>query len=233
MGRQHRLRWETTTRPKRARRDDSEQVRSDRSSQFTWPVRQITAHLRSHQHWSHARRKLREIYDSSGSKIAAEGLRRIAELYAIEADIRGSPPERRLAERHARSAPLVEAFGEWLREQRARVSPKSRLGEKLGYIARRWDGLRLFLADGRVEMDSNCVENPARPIALTRKNALFAGHDEGAVAWRRIASLTQTAKLNGVEPYAWLKATLEVIADGHPNSQLDELLPWNFEHPSS
>ena len=157
--------------------------------------------------WAHCRRRLREIYDSSGSEIAAEGLRRIAELYAIEAEIRGSPPERRIAERQARSAPLVQAFGDWLRQQRARVSPKSRLGEKLAYIGRHWDGLRLFLADGRVEMDSNAVENLVRPIALTRKNALFAGHDEGAVAWGRIASLTQTARLNGVEPYAWLKAT--------------------------
>ncbi len=183
--------------------------------------------------WSHARRRLREIYDSSGSEIAAEGLRRIAELYAIEADIRGSPPERRLSERQTRAAPLVEAFGDWLKQQRARVSPKSRLGEKLAYIARHWDGLRLFLADGRVEMDSNAVENLARPIALTRKNALFAGHDEGAVAWGRIASLTQTAKLNGVEPYAWLKATLEAIAAGHPNDRIDDLLPWNFVSSSS
>ena len=117
--------------------------------------------------------------------------------------------------------------------ERARVSPKSRLGEKLGYIARHWDGLRLFLADGRVEMDSNSVENLARPIALTRKNALFAGHDEGAAAWGRIASLIQTAKLNGVEPYAWLKATLEAIAAGHPNSRIDDLLPWSFHSLSS
>ena len=142
-----------------------------------FPNRQVSAlkggaPIRLAYCWSHARRRLREIYDSSGSEIAAKGLRRIAEFYAIEADIRGSPPERRLAERQARAAPLVEAFGEWLRQQRARVSPKSRLGEKLGYIARHWDGLRLFLANGRVEMDSNSVENLARPIALTRKNAL-------------------------------------------------------------
>ncbi|MCY3755935.1 MAG: transposase domain-containing protein, partial [Alphaproteobacteria bacterium] len=92
---------------------------------------------------------------------------------------------------------------------------------------------RLFLADGRVEMDSNAVENLARPIALTRKNALFAGHDEGAVAWGRIAALTQTARLNGVEPYAWLKAILEAITAGHPNERIDDLLPWNFARSSS
>ena len=183
--------------------------------------------------WSHARRRLREIYDSSGSEIAAEGLRRIAELYAIEADIRASPPEQRLGERQARSAPLVEAFGEWRKQQRARISPKSRLGEKLAYVARHWDCLRLFLADGRVEMDSNAVENLARSIALTRKNALFADHDEGAVAWGRIASLTQTARLNGVEPFAWLRAALEAIAAGHPNDRIDDLLPWNFASSSS
>ena len=86
-------------------------------------------------------------------------------------------------------ARLVVAFGDWLKEQRARASPKARLGEKLGYIARHRDGLQLFLADGRVEMDSNCVETLARPIALNRKNALFAGQDEGATAWGRIDEL--------------------------------------------
>ena len=177
--------------------------------------------------WSHARRRLRESFDSTKSEIAAEGLRRIAELYAIEAEIRGAAPERRLAERQARTAPLVEEFGGWLKEQRARLSAKSRLGEKLAYIARHWDGLRVFLDDGRVEMDSNSVENLIRPVALNRKNALFAGHDEGAAAWGRIASLIETAKLNGVEPYAYLKAILEAIAAGHPASRIDELLPWN------
>lgn len=176
--------------------------------------------------WSHARRKLCDVFDSTGSKVAAEGLRRIAEFYAVEADIRGASPERRLAERQARTAPLVEAFGVWVREQRARVSAKTRLGEGLAYIARFWDGLGVFLADGRVEMDTNAVENRIRPLALTRKNALFAGHDEGAAAWGRIASSIETAKMNGVEPYAYLKATLEAIAAGHPAARIDELLPW-------
>ena len=202
-------------------------------NRLTGPGRKGGVPIRLAYCWAHCRRRLREIYDSSGSEIAAEGLRRIAELYVIEAEIRGSTPERRLAERQARSAPLVQAFGDWLKQQRARVSPKSRLGEKLAYIARHWDGLQLFLADGRVEMDSNAVENLARPIALNRKNALFAGHDEGAAAWGRIASLLETAKLNRVEPYAWLKATLEAIAAGHPNSRIDELLPWNSPDSSS
>ena len=165
--------------------------------------------------WSHARRKLRDVFDSTGSKAAAEGLRRVAEFYAIEADIRGASPQRRLAERQARTAPLMAAFGVWLHQQRARVSAKSRFGEALAYIARYWDGLQIFLADGRVEMDSNGVENRIRPLALTRKNALFAGHDEGAAAWGRSATLIETAKMNGGEPYAYLKATLEAIAAGH------------------
>ena len=101
------------------------------------------------------------------------------------------------------------------------------------WIARYWDGLQLFLADGRVEMDSNSVENLARPIALNRKNALFAGHDEGAAAWARVASLIETAKLNRVEPYTWLKATLEAIAAGHPNSRVDDLMPRNVKPASS
>ncbi|MDV2968935.1 transposase, partial [Nitratireductor aquimarinus] len=113
-----------------------------------------------------------------------------------------------------------------------RVSVKSRLGEKLAYIHRHWEGLQTFLTDGRVEIDSNSVENLIRPIALNRKNALFAGHDEGGNAWGRIASLVETAKINGVEPFAYLKATLEAIANGYPKSRIDDLLPWNFKASS-
>ena len=202
-------------------------------NRLTGPGRKGGVPLRLAFCWSHARRRLRGIHDSSGSEIAAEGLRRIAELYAIEADIRGSSAERRLAERQPRSARPVEAFGDWLNQQRARVSPWSRLGEKLAYIARHWDGLQLFLADGRVEMDSNKVENLIRPVALNRKNALFAGHDEGAAAWGQITSLIETSKPNGVNHHARLRAPLEAIAAGHPNSRLDEHLPWNFDSSSS
>jgi transposase len=178
--------------------------------------------------WSHARRKLKEIFDASKSPIAAEGLKRIAEIYRIEADIRGHNPDQRLSVRKQLSAPLVEAFGQWLKEKRSRVSTKSRLGEKLAYIANHWDGLQVFLTDGRVEMDNNPVENRIRPIALGRKNHLFAGHDEGGRSWARIASLIETCKLNDVEPFAYLKATLEAIAAGHPEAKLDELLPGPF-----
>jgi transposase len=182
--------------------------------------------------WAHARRKLKEVFDRDGSEIAAEGLRRIAEIYTVEADIRGISPGQRLSARQTRSAPLVAAFGEWLQAERRKVSAKSRLGEKLTYIHNHWDGLQTFLTDGRVEIDNNRVENLIRPITLNRKNALFAGHDEGGIAWGRIASLIETCKINGVEPFAYLKETLTAIADGHPQSHIDDLLPWNFK-PSS
>jgi len=103
----------------------------------------------------------------------------------------------------------------------------------IAYISRHWDGLQVFLTDGRVEIDNNPVERTIRPIALNRKNALFAGHDEGGKNWGRIASLIETCKLNGVEPFACLKATLEAIASGHPAEQIDDLMPWAFNKASS
>lgn len=176
--------------------------------------------------WTHARRKLHEIYKKDASPIAAEGLRRIAEIYAIEAEIRGQCPDERLAVRTKLSAPLAAELRQWLTQKRSQISPKSRLGEKLAYIHRHWDGLCLFLADGRLEMDTNPVENRIRPLVLTRKNALFAGHDEGGRTWARIASVIETCKLNGVDPYAYLRDTLTAIAQGHPAARIDELMPW-------
>jgi hypothetical protein len=195
---------------------------------------------------AHARRKLKEVFDRDGFEIAAEGLRRIAEFYAVEADIRGCAPGHRLSVRQARTAPLVAALGDWLQQSHLGVSAKSvrresrpldpfpflLTGEKLAYIHRHWQGLQTFLQDGQVEIDSNAVEDLIRPIALTRKNALFAGRDEGGRTWGRIASLIETAKVNGVELFAYLKATLEAIAGGHPQSRIDDLLPSNFQ-PSS
>ncbi|MGF6862668.1 transposase [Rhodobacteraceae bacterium MBR-64] len=201
-------------------------------NRLTKPIRKGGAPIRVAHCWAHARRKLKEVFDRDGSEIAAEGLRRIAEFYAVEADIRGISPGQRLSARQARTAPLVAAFGDWLQAQRRKISAKSRLGEKLTYIHNHWDGLQTFLTDGRVEIDNNRVENLIRPIALNRKNALFAGHDEGGIAWGRIASLIETCKTNGIEPFAYLKATLTAIANGHPQSRLNDLLPWNFA-PSS
>ena len=201
-------------------------------NRLTKPTRKGGAPIRVAHCWAHARRKLKEVFDRDGSEIAAEGLRRIAEIYTVEADIRGISSGQRLSARQARSAPLVAAFGEWLEAERRKISTKSRLGEKLTYIHNHWDGLQTFLADGRVEIDNNRVENLIRPITLNRKNALFAGHDEGGIAWGRIASLIETCKINGIEPFAYLKATLTAIANGHPQSGIDDLLPWNFKTSS-
>lgn len=178
--------------------------------------------------WAHARRKLVEITRNGSAPIAEDGVKRIGELYRIEAELRGLNPEARLAGRQERSAPRVADMQAWLVHHRARVASKSPLGEALAYIIKYWDGLKLFLSDGRVEIDSNSVERTIRPIALNRKNALFAGHDAGAENWATIASLVETCKLNAVDPLAYLTATLTAIVNGHKQSCVDELLPWNF-----
>jgi hypothetical protein len=177
--------------------------------------------------WAHARRKLVEITRAGAAPIAEEGVKRIGELYRIETELRGRSPEARLAGRHERSAPLIDDMRMWLARLRSRVAGKSPLGEALAYIAKYWDGLCVFLTDGRVEIDNNTVERTIRPIALNRKNVLFAGHDAGAENWATIASLVETCKLNTVDPLAYLAATLTAIAKGHKQSQVDELLPWN------
>lgn len=118
--------------------------------------------------------------------------------------------------------------------QRARFGRKSekldadQLALTFEDMANHWDGLSVFLDDGRVEMDTNPVENLIRPLTLNRKNALFCSHDEGGASWARIASLVETCKLNRVNPYDWLRTTLKALVQGHPSSRLDELLPWNF-----
>ena len=99
------------------------------------------------------------------------------------------------------------------------------------YIAKYWDGLILFLNDGRNELDNNAVERTIRPIALNRKNAFFAGHDAGAQNWAVIASLIETCKLNGIEPHAYLSAVLTAIAQGHTQTDINELLPWKYVRP--
>ncbi len=178
--------------------------------------------------WAHARRKLVEITRNGPAPIAEDGVKRIGELYRIEAELRGLDPETRLTERQARSAPLLADMETWLTLHRARVAAKSPLGEALSYIAKYWNGLRLFLTDGRIEVDNNSVERTIRPIALNRKNALFAGHDAGAENWAIIASLIETCKLNAVDPQAYLTSTLTAIVNGHKQSRIEELLPWNY-----
>lgn len=130
--------------------------------------------------WAHARRKLIEITRNGPAPIAEEGVALIRELYTIEATIKGTDADNRLAARQERSAPIIARLDVWLRHHRARASAKSPLGQALAYIAKYREGLGHFVTDGRVEIDNNTVERTIRPIALNRKNALFAGHDAGA-----------------------------------------------------
>jgi transposase len=180
--------------------------------------------------WAHARRKFYDFHEATGSPIAGEALRRIAEIYAIEARIRGLPPDRRRHIRQTETKPLLEAMKTWLEPELGRVSAKSKLAGAIRYALRHWQGLSLFLEDGRVEVDSNTVERTIRPIKLGRKNHLFAGSNGGAESWAMIASLIQTAKLNDVEPLAYLRDVLERIVSGKTKAnELASLLPWAWK----
>ena len=178
--------------------------------------------------WSHVRRKFYELAQSGPAPIATEALARIAALYQVEADIRGCSAEERRAARQARSRPIVAALEPWLKEKLGLVSQKSKLAEAIRYALSRWRGLTRFLDDGRVEIDSNVVERAIRPIALNRKNALFAGSDGGGEHWAVIASLVETCKLNAVDPQAYLGDVIARIVAGHPQSLIDDLLPWAY-----
>jgi transposase len=178
--------------------------------------------------WAHVRRRFYEIAKSGPAPIADEALQRIAALYAIEDKIRGRAPAARRSVRQAESRPLVEALKTWLEAQLARLSGKSVLAAAMRYALNQWDGLVRFIDDGRIELDTNAVERAMRPIALNRKNALFAGHDEGAANWARIASLIETCKLNGVDPQAYLAEVLTRLINLWPAVRLDELMPWNW-----
>ena len=178
--------------------------------------------------WAHARRKLIEITRTGPAPIAAEGLDMIGKLYRVEADIRGNDPQMRLGARRERSGPVIKQLRAWLDHHRPRVSAKGPIGEALAYIDKHWTGLTLFLDDGCIELDNNTVERTIRPIALNRKNALFAGHDTGAENWAVLASLIETCKLNAVDPQAWLAKALTAIVNGHKQNEVEQLLPWNY-----
>ena len=183
--------------------------------------------------WAHARRPFYEFYTSTQSPLAAEVLARIARLYEIEGDIRGQPPDLRKAVRQLRSRPLVEALHVWLQEHLPRVPGWSDLAKAMRYALRHWDGLILYLDDGRLEMDTNVVERAIRPVTITRKNSLFAGSDAGARHWAIANTLIQTCKLNNVEPLAYLTDVLQRIVSGRTRShELRTLLPWDW-HPDS
>lgn len=181
--------------------------------------------------WAHVRRKFYDIAKGGDAPIADEALQRIAQLYAIEATIRGRDAEARVAARRAETKPLVDALRIWLAAQLLRVSQKSVTAEAIRYALNLWDGLIRFIDDGRIELDTNAVERTMRPIALSRKNALFAGHDAGAANWACIASLVETCKLNAVDPQAYLSDVLTKLVNLWPRERVDELMPWAWKGP--
>ena len=176
--------------------------------------------------WAHLRRRFFDVAEGGPAPIASEALARIAALYAIETTIRGLGADERRAVRQERSQPLVGALKTWFDQQLTRVSGKSVIAEHIRYALNHWDGLTRFIDDGRIELDSNIVERSIRPLVLNRKNALFAGHDQGAENWACIASLVESCKLNGVDPQAWLADVLTRLVNLWPASRLDELMPW-------
>ena len=177
--------------------------------------------------WAHVRRKYLDVHKATKSDKANQVFELINEIYDIERDLKGQPADVRRAVRQVESAPLIANLLEFLLQLASQVSMKSTLGQAITYTLKLWDGLVVFLSDGRVEMDNNAVENTIRPIALLRKNALFAGSEIGGRNWAVMASLIGTCRLNGVEPYAYFTWVFEQMAKGHPRSQYDKLLPWH------
>jgi hypothetical protein len=174
------------------------------------------------------RRKFFELAKADASPTATEALQMIKALYAIEDEIRGQDAETRRAVRQEKSNPIVDTLFRLLAARLSLVSAKSKLADAIRYATSRWTGLTLFLEDGRVEMDSNTVERSIRPIALNRKNALFAGSDDGGDNWAIVASLIETCRLNDVNPHAWLTDTLTKLVNRWPASRIDDLMPWAY-----
>lgn len=178
--------------------------------------------------WAHARRHFYDIHEKRPSAITTHALETIAELYRIEGEIRGKPPDERRAVRQVQSAPIVHALHAWLKEQLATVAKKSVTADAINYALNQWQALTRLLDDGRIEADNNVAERALRAISVGRKNFLFLGSDAGGERAATMYSLLGTAKLNDVNPEAYLGHVLERIAD-HPVNRIDELLPWNVK----
>jgi transposase len=178
--------------------------------------------------WAHARRKFFDLARLDKAPIAIEAVERIDALFAIEREINGLIAQERLAVRNERSRPLVVALEAWLRAQRAKLSSQSKVAQAIAYSLTRWAALTRFLDDGRLCMSNNAAERGIRPIAIGRKNWTFAGSDEGGRRAAAIYTLIETAKLNDVDPQAWLADILARLQD-HPAKQIADLLPWNWK----
>jgi len=173
---------------------------------------------------THARRKFFDLHQANGSPVAAEALRRIGELYAIEATAKGETVEERARRRKETSQPLLEALHLWLLNTRRTVADGGALARAIDYSLRRWPALARYATNGFHPIDNNPVENAIRPIAIGKKDWLFAGSEAAGRRAAMIQSLLETARANGIEPMAWLIDTLEKLPSW-PNSRIDELLP--------
>jgi len=176
--------------------------------------------------WSHVRRGFYDLAKGGAAPIATEAMARIAALYRIEAGIHGKDPAQRLDARLELSRPLVDDLRLWFETQIKTLPARGPTAEAVRYALNHWEGLERFLTDGRIEIDNNNVERSMRPIALSRKNSLFAGSDEGAENWAAVASLIETCKLNDINPQTYFTDLLTRLVNGWPQSCIDELMPW-------
>jgi transposase len=177
--------------------------------------------------WAHVRRHLYDLEQAHSSPVAREGLQRIGALYGVEEQIRGKPPDQRRAVRQTQSKPLLDSLHQWFEATLSKLSRKSETTVAIRYALSRWDALTRYIEDGHIELDNNAAERSLRGVALGRKNYLFAGSDAGGERAAAIYSLIGSAKLNGLDPEAYLRQVLTRIAD-HPINRIDELLPWNL-----
>lgn len=177
--------------------------------------------------WAHVRRKIFDVHAATGSALAAEALARIGALYGIERELHGKPPDARTRERQARAKPLAAALKLWADRSLTQLPGRSELAKALRYMLARWSALTRAFDDGRIALDNNAAERALRGVALGRKNYLFAGSDLGVERAAVFYTLIETAKLNRLDPEAYLRDVLTRIAD-HPAKRLADLLPWNW-----
>jgi len=182
--------------------------------------------------WAHARRKFFDLARLAQAPIAAEAVRRIDLLFAIEREINGLSPEQRARVRQERSRPLTTELQTWFYQQRAKLSKNNDTTKAINYILTRWEAFTRFLDDGRICLSNNAAERELRTVAVGRKNWTFAGSDEGGRRAAAIYTLIATAKLNTIDPQAWLADVLARLPD-HSSKRIHELLPWNWRQESN